>query len=189
MADEFDDDMLQEGLGNGLRGRVPQHAIPRGLADDLVPATGQPGYIDLYYYKGVKGNPAGHLGASVNGGLVYGAEPIPGDERVSLFKTVRGYLQPVDRNRPPLDHLRIPASADQARQVKQYMLDPANSRTYNAEAKNCVTLPDAALRAAGLPAPADASWTRPSRFMKELREMYYPTTHQLVNTWPTLPKY
>ncbi len=141
MADEFDDDLLQEGLGKTLWGVVAQRQTPRGMAADLGNPAGQPGYIDLYYYGGVKDNPFGHLGGSVNGGLVYGAEPIPGEEMTSLFKTVPGYLQPVDRNRPPLDHLRIPASADQAQQVKQYMLDPANSRAYNAETRNCVTLP------------------------------------------------
>jgi len=194
MSTPFDDDALQEGLGRTLRGIPPVRQILPGLAQALTQRATEAGpaqeCLNVYSYGGIDGNPGGHIGFSKDGGRIYGKDPIPGEELASVFKSVPGYLAPVDPSRKPADQVRICAAPTRIDGAYRYLTDPGNAKTYQYETDNCSSYIPAGLRKAGLVAPQGLGVVVPGDLMDILHALYdVPQQHHLVDTRPQLPKY
>ena len=175
--DDFDNDALQEGLGHTLLGRPMASLEPAGLGSDLTsPEAGAPplSYVDIYAYKGKGINKFGHLGISMNGGRTYGLEPIPGEEAASIAGNLRGYVQPIPRERPPVGHVRIPVTASAASTVKQYILSNPGIHGYSLAGPNCVSFVQGALDEAGVQNPVNAFLMTPAGLLERLAQRYGP---------------
>lgn len=202
------DDVSQTGLAQQLLGVNPDAGIG-GLGRLLLqgadlPAVGtiapQPStaavqdgdnkaYVTVNRYDGEQHNPFGHIALSVNGGPSFGLGPDQGMGLLSAVLPVPGIVEPVEAGREPIDQQRIPVTADQAEQVRQYLLKHAGPTAYNLEARNCATFAGDALRSAGIKTPPQHEALTPSALMAGLHQIGTPQPPTLVNTWPTLPKY
>lgn len=222
MADTPDDQDYFAGLGQTLAGKAGLvSAPPAGLGAALVqgspamptaPSVQNPsaaahpqgggnsppqGYISIAYYKGLGGNPVGHMGVSVGGGPYYGREPSPGlgllpmigHEPPEALQTltqlgipVPGEVDMIPASRVPADVVKIPASADQLEQARQYMLKQTGPNFYNlpvhmtdVPTNDCVTYAAGALNSTGLRVPQGPLTALPQKFIEALHKLYDPS--------------
>jgi len=173
--DDFDNDLLQEGLGRTLANTPMQQPDLPGLGSTLAAAdTAQPpqSYIDVYTYPGEHGFRPGHTAVAVDGGRAYGLEPIPDAGPASALGPVRGYVQPIPKQRVPNGHVRIPVTASQADAARQYILSSPGGHSYALTGPNCVTFVQGALDEAGVKNPMGGFGMLPNTLLKELSQMY-----------------
>jgi hypothetical protein len=114
-------------------------------------------------------------------------EPVPGQDVPSAILKVRGYVQPIPKERQPIRSVRIPASADQVSQVRSYILANPGSQDYSLAGPNCVTFIQDALRSAGITDPDERGGMTPDDLVEGFDQIY--GTPHLVDTRPALPKY
>lgn len=187
LDDEFDNDMLQEGLGRTLGGAPAVRKVPPGLAQALSPASGDDAasYATVYYYSGDGHNPAGHMGMSIDGGPAFGFVPAF-DATGWIPASQPGLVDMVDPKRKVLGELRIPMSATQAQDISKYMVANAGPNTYNvagfgtplSPAHNCATFVSDGLAAAGLQVPKGPDTVVPALLLRELKKIYGKTSPQ-----------
>lgn len=201
MADQSDEQDYFGGLGQTLLGKPGAFplsntglgatlaqavsASPAALQDK--PAAAPGGYISAAYFKGEDGNPAGHVGVSINGEPYFGRDPAPGIGLIPMIgHEPPGFLQVLSQliapalsevdmipaSRVPADQVRIPASAAQMEQVRQYMLNKAGPGIYDLPVNNCVTFGTGALNAAGLKVPHTPMAVFPAGFVSGLHRLY-----------------
>jgi len=174
LGTSFDDDALQEGLAHGLYGVAKSPAGNPGLGQTLLQGMDDPGTgtVTLHLFKGLDGNLFDHIGLSVNGGHVYGKEPIPGKDYPSLLGTVPGVIKPVAPARKSIDQITLPADADQKAYLLKYLQDRSSPTTYQAETDNCANYLYDALQGAGYKLPPEDKVELPDNLMDEMHKLY-----------------
>ncbi len=173
MGTSFDDDSLQEGLGHGLYGVSRNATTNPGFGQALLHGLGaDSGVVTLHLFKGLDSNRFNHIGLSIDGGRVYGKEPIPGKDFKSLSGTVPGVIKPVDPARKPIDQITLPADQDQKAYLLKYLRDRTAPTTYQAETDNCADYLYDGLQGAGYKLPPRDTIELPDDLIDEMHKMY-----------------
>ena len=135
---------------------------------------GDPFGHDVYValYKGLPGNPMGHVGIAVNSTSTKGLYPAGGGSWDAISGTPAVFKDDGE-NRPPIDYVIIKTTPEQDR-VVQHEIDKLmnNPGTYSLFKQNCSKTVQDILTAADIPMPRQARSISPVKFMKDLKARY-----------------